>query len=386
MSWSNQNGGGGKKGGGPWGGGGGGGDGGGGGGGGKSPWGGGGGQPPDIEELLRRSQDRMKKIMPGGGGGALMLVLLLLAAIIVWGATGIYQVNEGESGLELTFGRWDNLETAPGLRYNYPAPVGTTHVVNVQQSNRLDIGFSSDDSGRTSSQAKLRESLMLTSDQNIADIEVRVAWRISEPAKFLFNIRNPEGTVKAAAESAMREVIGQTKFIEAVGEGRGAVQERTLTLLQSILDGYDVGILIEDVQIQKSRPPAQVVDAFDDLQRAEQDKERLENEAQAYANSVVPVARGDAQKMIEGAAAYKEQQVKEAEGEAERFLSVYAAYKVAPEVTRRRMYLEALSSILGSADKVIVDSGAGGTGVVPYLPLPELQKRHQSGEQPATNQ
>ncbi len=384
MSWSNQNGGGGKKGGGPWGGGGGGG--GGGDGGGKSPWGGGGGQPPDIEELLRHSQDRLKKIIPGGGG-KLMFLALLFVAIVVWGATGLYQVNEGERGLELTFGRWDNLETGPGLRYNYPAPVGTTHIVNVQQSNRMDIGFnSSDDGRRVSAQANLRESLMLTSDQNIADIEVRVAWRISEPAKFIFNIANPVGTVKAAAESAMREVIGQTRFIDAVGEGRGGVEERTMALLQSILDGYDIGILIEDVQIQKSRPPAQVVDAFDDLQRAEQDKERLENEAQAYANSVVPVARGDAQKMIQGAGAYKEQQVKEAEGEAARFLSVYAAYKVAPEVTRRRMYLEALSSILGSADKVIVDTGAGGTGVVPYLPLPELQKRHQSGEQPATNQ
>jgi membrane protease subunit HflK len=380
MPWSNQNGGGG----GPWGGGGS------GGGGGKGPWGGGGGgggaQPPDIEELLRRSQDRMKKIMPSGGG-KLAVLALLFGAIVVWGVTGMYQVNEGERGLELTFGRWDNLETGPGLRFNYPAPIGTTHIVNVQQSNRLDIGFNSTDDGRrASSQANLRESLMLTSDQNIADIEVRVAWRIGEPAKFLFNIEKPEGTVKVAAESAMREVIGQTTFIEAVGEGRGGVEERTMTLLQSILDGYDVGIIIEDVQIQKSRPPAQVVDAFDDLQRAEQDKERLENEAQAYANSVVPVARGDAQKMIQGAAAYKEQQVKEAEGEAERFISVYTAYKVAPEVTRRRMYLESLSSILGSAEKVIMDSGASGTGVVPYLPLPELQKRHQSGEQPATSQ
>lgn len=329
----------------------------------------------------------MKKIMPGGGIGKMVIFALAVGAALLWAATGMYQVSEGERGLELTFGRWDNLETGPGLRYNYPSPVGTTHIVNVQQSNRLDIGFnSSDDGRRTSTQAQLRESLMLTSDQNIADIEVRVAWRIGEPAKFLFNIRNPEGTVKAAAESAMREVVGQTIFIEAVGEGRKGVEQRTMTLLQSILDGYDVGIIIEDVQIQKSRPPAQVVDAFDDLQRAEQDKERLENEAQAYANSVVPVARGDAQKMIQGAAAYKEQQIKEAQGEAERFLSVYEAYRVAPEVTRRRMYLETLGAILGSADKVIVDSGASGTGVVPYLPLPELRKRSQPGAQPATNQ
>ena len=373
MPWSNQNGGG------PWGG---------GGSGGKGPWGGGSGgqQPPDIEELLRRSQDRVKKIIPGGGGKWLIIVALV-GAVLVWGLTGVYRVQEGERGLELVFGKWDQLETLPGLRYNYPIPIGKTHIVNVQISNRLDIGFNSGDEGgrsRASTQANLRESLMLTSDQNIADIEVRVAWRVGEPAKFLFNILNPEGTVRVAAESSMREVVGQTTFVDVVGEGRGAVEARTMALLQSILDGYDVGIIIEDVQIQKSRPPAQVVDAFDDLQRAEQDKERLENEAQAYANSVVPEARGDAQRMIQEAEAYRQRQISEAEGEAQRFLSVYESYRQAPEVTRRRMYLETLGEVFGSAEKVIIDSGAGGSGVVPYLPLPELQKR-QPGTQPAAD-
>lgn len=373
MSWSNQNGGDGKK------------------GGGGGPWGGGGGgggqQPPDIEELLRRSQDRMKKILPGGGGVSAVAAIVVVLAI-AWAAwSGIYFVQEGERGLEMTFGKWDNMETVPGPHINWPAPVGKTEIVNIEKSNRLDIGFSSDESGRSrsSAQSNLRESLMLTGDQNIADIEVRVAWRIGEPAKFLFNIENPEGTVKAAAESAMREIVGQTAFIEAVGEGRGAVQEKTSALLQTILDQYDVGIIIEDVQIQKSRPPAQVVDAFDDLQRAEQDKERLENEAQAYANSVVPEARGDAQTMIQGAEAYKEQQIQEAEGEAQRFLSVYEAYRVAPEVTRRRMYLEAIGEIFSTANKVIIDSKAGGSGVVPYLPLPEIEKR-RTGTSPAANQ
>ena len=370
MPRSNQNGGG------PWG------------GGGKGPWGGGGGQqPPDIEELLRRSQDRMKKFIPGGGGRWLIMVALIVV-VVGWGLTGVYRVQEGERGLELVFGRWDQLETVPGLRYNYPVPIGKTHILNVQVSNRLDIGFNSSDDGgrsRASSQANLRESLMLTSDQNIADIEVRVAWRIGEPAKFLFNILNPEGTVKVAAESSMREVVGQTNFIDAVGEGRGAVEDKTHVLLQAILDGYDVGIIIEDVQIQKSRPPAQVVDAFDDLQRAEQDKERLENEAQAYANSVVPEARGEAERMVQHASAYREQQVNEAEGEAQRFLSVYAAYRLAPEVTRRRMYLETMGAVLGGANKIIIDKSTGGSGVVPYLPLPELQKR-QPGAKPAAGQ
>lgn len=183
----------------------------------------------------------------------------------------------------------------------------------------------------------------------------------------------------------MREVVGQTPFTDVVGEGRKLVEQNTLNLLQGILDSYETGILVEDVQIQKSRPPAQVVDAFDDLQRAEQDKERAENEAQAYANSIVPEARGDAQLMIQGAEAYKEQQVKEAQGEGERFLSVYDSYRAAPEVTRRRMYLEAMGEVFGSAEKVIIDSKAGGTGVVPYLPLPEVQQR-RSGSQPAANQ
>ena len=374
MPWSNQNGGG------PWGG---------GGGGGKGPWGGGGGQqPPDIEELLRRTQEKAKKYIPGGGGIGKLIPLFIVLAVALWAAwTGIYFVQEGERGLELAFGKWDGLETGPGPHINWPAPVGRTEIVNVQKSNRLDIGFNSGDDGRSrvSSQANLRESLMLTGDQNIADIEVRIAWRIGDPAKFLFNIREPEGTVKVAAESAMREVVGQTAFIGAVGEGRGAVQDKTLVLLQSILDRYDVGIIIEDVQIQKARPPAQVVDAFDDLQRAEQDREKAEFDAQAYANKVVPEARGDAQRMIQEAEGYKQKQISEAEGEAQRFLSVYDAYRVAPEVTRRRMYLEAIGEIFGSANKVIIDSKAGGSGVVPYLPLPEIENR-RGGARPATNQ
>ena len=382
MPWSNQNGGG------PWGGGGGG-KGPWGGGGGKGPWGGGGGQqPPDIEELLRRSQDRVKKIIPGGGSAKLLFFVILLAVAGLWAWTGMYRVQEGERGLELTFGKWDGLETMPGLRINWPMPIGTTYVVNVQKSNRVDIGFrgGEDDSrGRTATRNIAQESLMLTGDQNIADIEVRIAWRIGDPARFLFNIQNPESTVKVAAESAMREVVGQTPFTDVVGEGRGLVEQNTLNLLQEILDSYEAGIIIEDVQIQKSRPPAQVVDAFDDLQRAEQDKERVENEAQAYANSIVPEARGDAQRMIQEAEAYKQQQIAEAEGEAQRFLSVYEAYEVAPDVTRRRMYLEAISAIFGSAEKVIIDSDAGGTGVVPYLPLPEVQRR-RSGTSPESGQ
>jgi membrane protease subunit HflK len=219
------------------------------------------------------------------------------------------------------------------------------------------------------------ESLILTGDQNIVDIDFTVQWKIKDAGKFLFNIRDPRATVKVAAESAMREVVGQREFDWAVqGEGRGEIQAVTKGLLQKILDSYEAGIEVREVQLQQSDPPKEVLDAFNDVQRARQDKERLQNEAEAYANSIVPEARGRSEQMIQQAEAYKQQQISEAQGEAQRFLSVYKAYKAAPDVTRRRMYLETFGEIFGSANKIIMDSGASNSGIVPYLPLPEVQR------------
>ena len=380
MPWSNQNGGG------PWGGGSGG-----SGGGGKGPWGGGSGggggqQPPDIEELLRRGQDRMKKIVPGGGGSAKVVVVLILLAAVGWMATGTYTVAPDEQGIELVFGKVSET-TGPGLHWNWPMPVGDVKKPRVTQVNNTDIGFSSGGDSRTRSAARRgipEQSLILTGDQNIVDIHFTVQWKIKDAVQYLFNIRDPDSTVKIAAESAMREVVGQVKFDWAVqGEGRGDIQMRTRQLLQDILDTYEAGIEAREVQLQQSDPPKDVIDAFNDVQRARQDKERLQNEAQAYANSIVPEARGLAEQMVQQATAYREQQVKEAEGEAQRFLSVYQAYLLAPDVTRRRMYLETMGAVFGDANKIIIDKSAGGTGVVPYLPLPEIQRRAQ---QPAASQ
>jgi len=369
MPWSNQNGGGG----GPWGGG--------GSGGGKGPWGGGGGgggqQPPDIEELLRRSQDRMKKIMPGGGGAKVVLMLVALAVVGWFAVGGFYRVQPDEQGVVLVFGKWTDT-TGPGLHWNWPAPVGDVELPKVTQVNSTDVGYSGglDRQGRVAAKRDVpEESLILTGDQNIVDIDFTVQWKIKDAGKYLFNIRDPRATVKVAAESAMREVVGQREFDWAVqGEGRGEIQAVTKGLLQVILDSYEAGIEVREVQLQQSDPPREVIDAFNDVQRARQDKERLQNEAEAYANSIVPEARGRSEQMIQQAEAYKQQQISEAEGEAQRFLSVYQSYLAAPDVTRRRMYLETFGKIFGSANKIIMDEGASGSGVVPYLPLPELQK------------
>ena len=369
MPWQNQGGGG------PWG----------GGGGGQGPWGGRGGggggggtPPPDLEEMLRRSQDKLKKVFPGGGSTGKLIPLIVLVVAGLWLATGFYRVQPDEQGVELVFGDWSGLTTNEGLHWNWPTPIGEVYTPKVTRSNRVQIGYRAGlDDGRRSSQRDVaEESVMLTSDENIVDLQFTVLWRIKDAGQFLFNIRNPEVTVKIAAESVMREVVGQTNFDKTVTVGREEIESRANALLQAILDQYGAGIEIEAVQLQKSDPPPDVIDAFNDVQRARQDKSRLMNQAEAYANSVVPEARGQAEQTIRAAEAYRERLLKEAEGEAKRFLSVYEAYRTAPEVTRRRMYLETLGEVFGSAQKVIVDQkGGAGPGVVPYLPLPEVQKR-----------
>ena len=348
-------------------------------GGGQSPWGRGGGRPPpDIEELLRKGQDRIRRFIPGGGSSAKGIILIIIAVGAVWLASGFYTVNPREQGVELVFGKlWE--VTGPGLKYNLPAPLGEVITPQVEAINRVDVGFrGTADAGTRGGVARdvPEESTILTGDQNIVDVDFQVQWRISDPVAFLFNIRDPEATVKRAAESAMREVGGQTSFDDTVTVGRQQIEERTEELLQTILNNYNSGILIENVRLQKSDAPGEVIDAFNDVQRARQDKDRLQNEAQSYANSIVPEARGEAEQMIQQASAYRERLINEAEGEAQRFVSVYDAYKVAPKVTKRRMYLETIGQVFGAAEKVIIDGPVGGgQGVVPYLPLPEIKKR-----------
>ncbi len=358
---------------------------------GDGPWGGsgqgGGGprgpQPPDIDELIRKSQEKVKRFLPSGGGSARNLLLIGLAVIVFWFGVNVpYQVKPGEVGVELLFGKYVK-RTNPGLNFWLPAPIGDVIKVNVDRTNTINVGFrSAGELGRGSGQRDVsQESLMLTGDQNIIDIDFVIQWRIKNAADFLFNIRNPEATIKIASESAMREVIGKTSLEDALTIRRQQVQDQTLLLLQQILDDYGAGVSIAKIQLQKVDPPQEVIDAFNDVQRAKQDQERKVNEAIAYSNDIVPKARGESQKMIQDAEAYKQQMINEAEGEAQRFLSVYNAYKENKMVTRRRIYLEKMQSVLGDTEKIIIDQGkSGAQGVVPYLPLPELKKRNVRGQ------
>ncbi|MFQ5959439.1 MAG: FtsH protease activity modulator HflK [Alphaproteobacteria bacterium] len=348
-------------------------------GGGQGPWGGGQGgpQPPDLEELLRKGQDRIKRFMPGGVGSGLGLMLIIVLVIAVWLATGFYRVQPDEQGVELVFGKWIST-TQPGLNYNWPSPIGQVYTPKVTRVNRVEIGFRSGvDTGRGAIQRQVpSESLMLTGDENIIDTKFVVLWVIKDAGQYLFNIRAQQETVRAVAESAMREIIGKTDIAAALAEGRQQVEVETIELMQQVLDEYGSGIQITQVQLQKVDPPEAVIDAFRDVQAARADRERAINEAQAYANSILPRARGDAARIEREAEGYREEVVARAQGDAERFLAVYDSYKVAKDVTIRRIYLETMQDILKGMNKIVIDSSGGGAqGVLPYLPLPELRKR-----------
>lgn len=362
MSWKNQSGG-------PWG------------SGPRGPWGSGpsssGPTPPDIEDLIRRSQDRLRHMVPGsmGSKGIILLVALLIGG---WLLSGFYRVEPDEQGVVLRFGRFVQI-TQPGLNYHLPYPIETVVTPKVTRVNRLDIGMRLTDDPRRGSTVVRdvpEESLMLTGDENIVDVDFAVFWVISNAENFLFNVQHPEGTIKAVAESAMREVIGRTDIQPILTGARQGIETGVHDLMQRTLDQYGVGVRVTQVQLQKVDPPAQVIDAFRDVQAARADAERAQNEAQTYANRVVPEARGEASRIENAAQAYRERTVVEARGQAARFIKIYDEYVLAKDVTRQRMYFETLERVLGGMDKVIVDqSGGGQTGVVPYLPLNELSRR-----------
>ena len=353
---------------------------------GGSPWGtppGGNGSgkgptPPDIDAIIRDIQSKINKFLPGGsssGGKPIGLILIIIA--FVWLASGLYRVGPDEQGVVLRFGKFIKT-TQPGLHYHIPLPVETVQTPKVTKVNRIDIGFRSErDSGFSQGGGVAdvpQESLMLTGDENIVNIDFSVFWVIKDAGKFLFEIQDPEGTVKAAAETAMREVIAKSNIQPVLTEGRAQIEIETQEIIQSILDEYNSGIQVTQVQTQKADPPDQVIDAFRDVQAARADMERSKNEAEAYANDVIPRARGEAAKIMQAAEAYKQKVVAAAEGEASRFISIYNEYAKAKEVTQERMYLETMEKVLADIDKVIIEKGAG-SGVVPYLPLPELGKK-----------
>lgn len=407
MPWSNNSGGGWKSGG--------------GGGGGGGPWGqgpsgggGGGNQPPDLEEILKRSQDRLKQVMPSGGGLSTMaMILLVIAALVAWALSGFYTVRTNEVALNLVFGKYES-RRGEGLNYNWPYPVGSVIKLPVTDVRTVEIGTGPIDNRRGGSTLQTTDSLMLTADENIVDIGFSVQWRINaqRPQDYVFNIQNPDGSIKAVAESAMREVVGRRQLknvlpsevppvpppapgavavppppvpgapatppvAQAAASAQNEILDEVRKVIQQTLDQYGAGILIERVIITRIGPPADVLAAFTDVQAAVQERDRLQNEALTHASSVVPRARGQSTQIKIEADAYRQRLIAEAQGAASRFKQVYDEYKKAPEVTRERMFLETMERVLGGTEKIVIDKNQG-SGVVPYLPLNDFQRRPQS--------
>lgn len=367
MPWSNQGGG-------PWG------------SGPKGPWGSGpqssGPTPPDLEDFLRRGQDKLRTMLPGGTLGGKGFGIIAALAVVVWGLSGFFRVEPDELGVVLRFGQYVR-QVQPGLNYHLPYPIEVALKPKALRVNKIDVGMRMiEDSrrGATTVRDVPEESLILTGDENIVDVDFSVLWKVKPGGvgDYLFNIQNPEGTVKAVAESAMRDVIGRSTIQPILTGARQVTEAAVQDLMQKTLDYYGAGILVQQVQLQKVDPPSQVIDAFRDVQAARADLERAQNEAQTYANRVVPEARGRAAQILQVAEAYREQTVAEATGQTSRFLKILEQYQKAPQVTRERMYLETMERLLGGTDKVIMDSGQG-NGVVPYLPLRELGRPPAGG-------
>ena len=360
MPWSNQSGGGG-----PWG-----------GGGNGGPWGQGPrpsgpqGSPPDLEDILRRGQDRLKHVLPGGGRSAPFIVgVVILLLIILWAFKAIYTVQPDELGVESRFGVPKNEIAEPGLHFHW-WPVETVQIVNTAEK---PISIGSDNTGSS--------GLMLSGDQNIVDVKFSVAYEIANPKQYLFDVESPDDMVRQVAESAMREVVGRRPAQDIFRDDRQGIADAVRNIVQATLDSYKTGLKINAISIEDAAPPHEVADAFDEVQRAEQDEDRYVEEANQYSNKKLGQARGQAAQIREDAAAYKNRVVQEAEGEAQRFTSVYDQYVKAPDVTRERIYLETLEKILHDSNKVIVEPGTG-PGVLPYLPLPSLNPKKPSPSTP----
>ena len=354
----------------------------------RGPWGrppasgggssGGGMRPPDFEDFFRRGQDGLRRLWPGPGFSSGSLLILLLVVVIGWLLSGIYFVEPYEQGIVLRFGRFV-ARTPPGINYRIPWPIETNYTLDVTRQRQINIGFrTADEEGSNGTgQDVPAESEMLTGDENIIDINFSVFWKVKDAGAFLFNVESPadptdpsNSTIKAVAESAMREVVGRSRFDSILTQDREHIQYEVKDLMQRTLDTYGMGVVIINVTMQKVDPPSEVIDAYRDVQAARTDQERARNEAETYANSVIPKARGNAARIVQDAEAYRQQVIAEAEGDSRRFLSVLAQYRAAPDVTKRRMYLETMSGLLGGMNKVIVDNSA--KGVVPYFQLPSM--------------
>ncbi|PRX38337.1 membrane protease subunit HflK [Meinhardsimonia xiamenensis] len=339
-------------------------------------------QIPEIEEIVKKGQEQLRVLMGGRGGGGRgggtgggggdgfrltrgSVTLGILALIAAWLWASLYTVKPEEQSVELFLGRYSATGN-PGLNFA-PWPVVTYEIVPVTREQTENIGVSGT--------RRADSGLMLTTDENIVDLDFQVVWNISDPARYLFNLADPVDTIRAVSESRMREIIAASELAPILNRDRGIIASRAQELIQQTLDEYDSGIRIIRVNLDKADPPAEVIDAFREVQAAEQERDRLERQADAYANRVLAGARGEAAALLEQAEAYRARVINEAQGEASRFLAVLMEYRNAPEVTRKRLYLETLEQVLGEVDKVILDNDVtgAGQGVVPYLPLNELR-------------
>jgi membrane protease subunit HflK len=362
------------------------------GGGNKDPWGGRGDQgPPDLEEVVKKMQDKLGGLFGGGrkggdgggrrggGSGSAFTGLGVIAAIValVWLFSGIYIVDAGKQGVVMRFGAYSET-TPPGPHWHIPYPVEQVEIVDVEQRRFVEIGYRSGSAGQ-SVVAVPREALMLTEDENIVNIQLAVQYQVSDPQRYLFDVRDPDAVLKQVAESAIREVIGKSEMDFVLKEGRAQVVADIKALMQKILTSYQAGLLVSDVNLQDAQPPEEVQAAFSDAIKAREDKERLKNEAEAYSNDIIPKARGAAARQIQEANGYKESLVAKANGEASRFSQLMGEYKKAPEVTRKRLYLETMESVLSQNSKVLVDSNNANN--LMYLPLDQLLKHNAAARE-----
>jgi membrane protease subunit HflK len=349
----------------------------------KDPWSGRDQQetPPDLEEVMRGLHEKIGRILGGGAGGQggngspwRTIGVLIAIVVIIWGLLGFYLVDEGSRGVVTRFGRYVDT-TMPGLHWHIPAPVEAVQVVNMEQQRFVEIGYRS--GGRQQSLGSVpKEALMLTQDENIIDIRLAVQYQIKDAGDYLFNVANPDDTLKQVIESAQRAVIGKNTMDFVLTEGRGRIADEIKTEIQQIVDQYQMGIRVSNVSLVDAQPPDEVQSAFEDAIKAREDEQRLKNEAESYANEVVPKARGGAARLSEEAEAHKQRVIARAEGEAGRFKELLAEYEKAPEITRERMYLETMQEVLGHTDTVLVNVKNGNN--VFYLPLDKLQKSASS--------
>lgn len=341
-------------------------------------------QPPDFDEMLARLQDNIRSLLPQNMQNIPLALAAVVLVAVLWMASGLYIVNPGENAVVQRFGAWNRTQADPGLGYHLPAPIETVSVVNVQEIRRLGIGFADTfaRSGMNEKRSLPEESLMLTSDRNILDLNLEVQWNIKNSEDYLFNIEDQEATVKKVAESAIREIVGQTPMFQIITNQRQQVADRTKQIIQANLDEYKSGVNITQVLIQKAEVHPDVQDAFQDVQSAKQDAEDVQNRAQAYREDIIPKARGQAIQMKQQAEAYKQSTVAKAKGDADRFQAIFSAYQSGKDVTRERMYLETMEEVMKNAQKIILDS-KGSQGVVPYLPLNELKPKAAPATPPA---